>query len=51
MHAKYDISISYGSKVLVTDRRTNKQDKNKMPPIIQSRGMKMEDLLKKKEKF
>ena len=45
MHAKYKISISYGSKVIknvkVDNRQTNKQDKNNIPPIIQSEGIKM----------
>ena len=49
MHAKYEVSISYCSKVVIakvkvdnrqTDRQSNKwtdrQDKNNMPPIIQS---------------
>ena len=43
MHAKYEVSISYGSKVIAkvkvdnrqtnrqTDRQTDKQDKNNMP--------------------
>ena len=53
MHAKYEVSISYGSKVIAkvkvdnkqtnrqTDRQTDKQDKNNMPPIIRSGGIKM----------
>ena len=56
MHAKYEDSISYGSKDIAkvkvdnrqTDRQTNKQtdkqtdreDKNNMPPIIRSGGIK-----------
>ena len=48
MHAKYKVSVSYGSKVIakikVNNRQTNKhtkrQDKNNMPPIIQSGGIK-----------
>ena len=43
MHAKYEVSISYGSNVIVnvkvdnrqTDRQTERQDKNNMPRIIQ----------------
>ena len=56
MHAKYEVAISYGSKVIAkvkvdnrqtnkqTNRQTNKQtdrqDKNNMPPIIRSGGIK-----------
>ena len=52
MHAKYEVSIFHGSKVIAkvkvdnrqTDKQTNKQtdrqDKNNMPPIIQSGGIK-----------
>ena len=52
MHAKYEVSISYGSKVIVkvkvdnrqtdrqTNRQTDRQDKNNMPPIIRSGGIK-----------
>ena len=56
MHAKYEVSISNGSKVIAkvkvdnrqTDRQTNRQtnrqtdreDKNNMPPIIRSGGIK-----------
>ena len=48
MHAKYEVSISFGSKVKAkvkvdntqTDRQTNRQDKNNMPPIIPSGGIK-----------
>ena len=40
MHTKYEVSISYGSKVLAkvkvdnrqTDKQTNRQDKNNMRP-------------------
>ena len=46
MHAKYEVSISYDSKVIVkvkvdyrqTNRHTNKQDKNNMTPIFRSWG-------------
>ena len=49
MHAKYEVSISYGSKVIAkvkvdnrqTHRQTDKQDKNNMPPIIWSGGIKI----------
>ena len=48
MHAKYEVSISYGSKVIAkvkvdnrqTDKQTDRQDKNNMPPIIRSGGIK-----------
>ena len=48
MHAKYEASISYGSKVIAnvkvdnrqTNKQTNRQDKNNMPPIIRYRGIK-----------
>ena len=52
MHAKYEVSISYISKVIAkvkvdnrqtdkqTDGQTDRQDKNNMPPIIRSGGMK-----------
>ena len=48
MHAKYEVSISYGSKVIAkvkvdnrkTVRQTNRQDKNNMPPISRSGGIK-----------
>ena len=37
-YAKYEVPISYGSKVIakvkVDNRQTDKQDKNNMPPII-----------------
>ena len=55
MHAKYEVSISYGSKVIAKvkvdnrqkdrqtdrqiDKQTNRQDKNNMPPIIRSGGI------------
>ena len=54
MHAKYEVSISYGSKIIAkvkvdnrqtnkqTDKQTNRQtgqDKNNMPPIIRSGGI------------
>ena len=45
MHAKYEVSISYGSKVItnvkVYNRQTDWQDKKNMPPIIRSGGIKM----------
>ena len=47
MHAKYEVSISYGSKVIskvkVDDRhwQIDRQDKNNIPPIIQSGGIKI----------
>ena len=48
MHTKYEVSTSNGSKVIAnvkvdnrqTDRQTNRQDKNNMPPIIRSGGIK-----------
>ena len=52
MHAKYEVSISHGSKVIAkvkvdntqtdkqTDKQTNRQDKHNMPPIIRSGGIK-----------
>ena len=48
MHAKYEVSISYGSKVIAkvkvdnrqTNKQTDRQDKNNMPPIIRSGGIK-----------
>ena len=49
MHPKYEVSISYGSKVIAkvkvdhrqTDKETDRQDKNNMPPIIRSGGIKI----------
>ena len=49
MHAKYEVSISYGSKVIAkvkvdnrqTNKQTNRHDKNNMTPIIRSGGIKM----------
>ena len=44
MHAKYEVSISYGSKVIakvkVDNKQTNRQDKNntRIPRIIRSGG-------------
>ena len=42
--AKYEVSISYvlkvASNVKVDNRQTNRQDKNNMPPIIRSGGIK-----------
>ena len=46
MHATYEVSIFYGSKVIakvkVDSRQTDKQtqDKNNLPPIIRSGGIK-----------
>ena len=48
MHAKYEVSISYGSKVIAkvkvdnrqTNQQINRQDKYNMPPIIRSGGIK-----------
>ena len=50
MHAKYEFSTSYGSKVIanVLKLTTNRQDKNNMPPIIWSGGIKI-DLTYKRE--
>ena len=44
MHAKYEVFISYGSEVIAkvkVDKQTDRQDKNNMPPIIRSRGIKI----------
>ena len=53
MHAKYEVSISYGSKVIAkvkvdnrqtdkqTDKQTDRTKKNNMPPIIRSGGIKI----------
>ena len=49
MHAKYEVFISYGSKVIVkvkadnrqTNKQTDRQDKNNMLPIIRSGGIKI----------
>ena len=57
MHAKYEVSISYGSKVIAkvkvdnrqtnkqtnrqTNRQTDRENKNNMPPIIRSGGIKI----------
>ena len=49
MHAKYEVSTSNGSKVIAnvkvdnrqTNKQTNRQNKNNMPPIIQSGGIKI----------
>ena len=51
MHAKYEVhvSTSNGSKVIAkvkvdnrqTNKQTDRQDKNNMPPIIRSGGMKI----------
>ena len=46
MYAKYEVSISYGSKVLakfnvkVDNKQQSRQDKNNMRTIIQSGGIK-----------
>ena len=53
MHAIYEISVSYGSKVIakvkVDNRQINKQTgrqvKNNMPPIIRSGGIKTNSFL------
>ena len=43
MNGKSEVSISYSSKVIakvkVENTQKNRQDKNKMPPIIRSRGI------------
>ena len=49
MHAKYEVSTSNGLKIIAkvkvdnrqTDKQTNRQDKNNMPPIIRSGGKKI----------
>ena len=43
MHAKYEVSISYGSKVIANVKVDNRRDKNNMPPIIRSWGIKRKD--------
>ena len=53
MHSKYEVSISYGSKVIakvkVDNRQTNKQpdrqEKNNISPINRSGGIKIKDSL------
>ena len=44
--AKYEVSICYGSRVIakvkVDNRQTNRQDKNNMPLIIRSGGIKIQ---------
>ena len=49
MHAKYEVSISYGSKVIakvqVDNIQTGKQTENNMPPNIRSGGIKIKQLL------
>ena len=50
MHAKYEVSISHSSKIIAkvkvdTDRQTDRQDKNNMPPIIRSGGIKIQQLI------
>ena len=45
MHVKFEISISYSSKVTakvkVNNRHTDRPNKISMPPIIQSKGIKI----------
>ena len=49
MHANYEVSIFCGSKVVdkvkvdnrQTNRQTDRQDKNNMPPIIRFGGIKI----------
>ena len=51
MHAKYEASISYGSKVIAnvkvgnrqTNKQTDRQEKNNMPSIIRSGGIKIKN--------
>ena len=39
MHAKYEVAISYGSKLIIANVKVdNRQDKNNMPRIIRSGG-------------
>ena len=58
MHAKYEVSISYGLKVIAkgkvdkqTGKQTDRQDKNNMPPIIRSGGIKIRRLRVEKNKI
>ena len=48
MHAKYEVSISNGSRVIakvkVDNRQTDRHDKNNIPPIIRSGGMKIHSI-------
>ena len=48
-NAKYDVSVSYGWKVIanvnVDNRQTSRQDKSSMPPIVRSWGRKSGDML------
>ena len=46
MHAKHEVSISYGSKVIANVKVDNRQDKNNMPPIIRSGGIQILDFVK-----
>ena len=45
MHTIYEVSVSYGSKVIanvtVDNKQTDRLDKNNMPPIIRSGGIKV----------
>ena len=54
MHAKYEVSISYGSKVImkvkVDNRQTDRQDKNNVPPIIRLWCIKMSSVFEGKHK-
>ena len=51
MYSKYEVSIFYGSKVIAkakvdhrqTDKQTDRQDKNIIPPIIRCGGIKIDN--------
>ena len=49
MHAKYEVSISYGSKVIAKVKVDDRQDKNNMTPIIRSGGIKIQSMTRTKK--
>ena len=46
MHAKYEVSICYDSKVIAKIKIDDRQDKNNMPLIIRSGGIKNQTMYK-----